>query len=155
QIAFRSERDGGGLYLMGATGESVRRLTDTGYDPAWSPDGKEIVYATQPGDDPRNWSAESRLYRISLAAPDRRLIPGAEGTQPSWSPNNLRIAYWSVPPGGGQRVIWTIPAAGGEPVRVTDDSSFNWSPAWSPDGRYLYFASDRGGSMNLWRVPID
>src|SRR5262249_60220624 len=28
-------------------------------------------------------------------------------------------------------------------------------PVWSPDGRYLYFSSDRGGTMNLWRVPID
>ena len=31
---------------MGATGESVRRLTDFGYNPAWSPDGKEIVFGT-------------------------------------------------------------------------------------------------------------
>jgi Tol biopolymer transport system component len=37
QIAFRSERDGGGLFVMGATGESVRRLTDPGYNPGWSP----------------------------------------------------------------------------------------------------------------------
>jgi Tol biopolymer transport system component len=29
------------------------------------------------------------------------------------------------------------------------------SPVWSPDGDYLYFASDRAGSMNLWRVPIN
>ncbi|MCA1603539.1 MAG: hypothetical protein LC776_18485, partial [Acidobacteria bacterium] len=28
-------------------------------------------------------------------------------------------------------------------------------PVWSPDGKYLYFASDRAGSMNLWRVPIE
>ena len=47
QIAFRSERGGGGIYLMEATGESVRRLTDFGYDPSWSPDGKEIVVATE------------------------------------------------------------------------------------------------------------
>jgi Tol biopolymer transport system component len=32
---------------MGATGESVRRLTNFGYNPAWSPDGKEIAWATQ------------------------------------------------------------------------------------------------------------
>jgi Tol biopolymer transport system component len=38
---------------------------------------------------------------------------------------------------------------------VVDDAFYNWSPAWSPDGRFLYFASNRGGSMNLWRVAID
>jgi Tol biopolymer transport system component len=31
----------------------------------------------------------------------------------------------------------------------------DWNPVWSPDGRYLYFSSDRGGSMNLWRVRIE
>jgi serine/threonine protein kinase/Tol biopolymer transport system component len=155
-IAFRSERDGGGLFLMGATGESVRRLTEAGYDPAWSPDGKEIVYATAPGDDPRDWGAHSRLWRIEVANPSRRrLVADVDGVQPSWSPGGRRIAYWSVPTGRGQRILWTIPASGGEPVRVTDDTSYNWSPAWSPDGRYLFFASDRKGSMNLWRVPID
>jgi Tol biopolymer transport system component len=33
--------------------------------------------------------------------------------------------------------------------------SLDWNPVWAPDGRHLYFASDRGGSMNLWRVPMD
>jgi Tol biopolymer transport system component len=31
---------------MDSTGESVRRVSDTGYTPAWSPDGKEIVVST-------------------------------------------------------------------------------------------------------------
>src|SRR6202022_848858 len=47
QIAFRSEREGGGIFVMGATGESVRRLTDFGFNPAWSPDGSEIPVATE------------------------------------------------------------------------------------------------------------
>ena len=47
QIVFRSERDGGGLYLMGATGESVRRLPISDIDPSWTFDGKEIVFATE------------------------------------------------------------------------------------------------------------
>src|SRR5438876_6321660 len=34
RVAFRSERDGGGIFLMGATGESVKRLTNFGYNPA-------------------------------------------------------------------------------------------------------------------------
>jgi Tol biopolymer transport system component len=44
---------------------------------------------------------------------------------------------------------------GGDPVTVVDDAFYNWSPVWSPDGGFLYFASNRGGSMNLWRVEID
>ena len=44
-IAFRSEREGGGIFVMGATGESVKRLTDFGFNPAWSPDSKEIACA--------------------------------------------------------------------------------------------------------------
>jgi Tol biopolymer transport system component len=51
--------------------------------------------------------------------------------------------------------LWTVAAAGGEPVRVTNDPALDWSPAWSHDGRYLYFSSDRSGGWNLWRVAID
>ena len=46
QIAFRSEREGGGIFVMGATGESVRRLTDDGYNPAWAPDGRQVAFST-------------------------------------------------------------------------------------------------------------
>jgi dipeptidyl aminopeptidase/acylaminoacyl peptidase len=31
----------------------------------------------------------------------------------------------------------------------------DWAPAWSPDGKYLYFASDRGGTMGIWRIPVN
>jgi Tol biopolymer transport system component len=51
--------------------------------------------------------------------------------------------------------VWTVSAEGGEPVAVTRGVATDWNPAWSPDGQYLYFASNRSGSMNLWRVRID
>jgi Tol biopolymer transport system component len=31
-------------------------------------------------------------------------------------------------------------------VEVTTDAAMDWNPVWSPDGKYLYFASDRGGA---------
>jgi hypothetical protein len=43
QIAYRSECDGGGIFVMGATGESARRITDACFNPSWSPDGKQLV----------------------------------------------------------------------------------------------------------------
>ena len=47
----------------------------------------------------------------------------------------------------------TEEASGG--VSVTNDAELDWNPVWSPDGRYVYFSSARGGTMNLWRVAID
>jgi serine/threonine protein kinase/Tol biopolymer transport system component len=155
QIAFRSERDGGGIFVMGSTGESPRRLTDIGYHPAWSPDGKTILYATQSFEDPRGRSASSEIWSVDLTGGERRLLIKADAVQPSWSPSGRRIAYWGVASGTSRRVVWTVAADGGEPVPVTEDASFNWSPVWSPDGRFLYFVSDRSGSMNIWRVGID
>jgi Tol biopolymer transport system component len=38
---------------------------------------------------------------------------------------------------------------------VTQDPAVDWSPVWSPDGRFIYFSSDRGGAMNLWRIAVD
>jgi serine/threonine protein kinase/Tol biopolymer transport system component len=155
-IAFRSERDGGGIFLMGATGENVRRLTTQGYYPAWSPDGQEIVYALGFFNyGPHNRSiVPSSLHVVNVQTGATRLLTAGDAVQPNWSPHHHRIAYWGIQR-GGQRDIWTIATAGGTPVPVTDDGAIDWNPVWSPDGQFLYFASDRSGSMNLWRVPID
>ncbi len=67
-IAFRSEREGGGLFLMGATGESVRRLTTGGFNPAWSPSGREIAFATQPVRDPAGRGARSQIWVLDVAS---------------------------------------------------------------------------------------
>ncbi len=66
-----------------------------------------------------------------------------------------RIAYWSLREHSGQRDVFTIAADGSDAQPETNDRDTDWAPRWSPDGRHLYFASDRGGTMNLWRVPID
>src|SRR6185295_18753422 len=154
QIAFRSERDGGGLLVMGATGESVRRLTDSGYNPAWTPDGKEIFFGTEGVEYPQGRTRASQIWRVEVATGRRRLVVGSDAVQPSLSPGGRRIAYWSVP-STANRVLWTSLPDGRDPVMLVNDAHLNWNPVWSPDGRYLFFASDRSGSMNLWRVPID
>jgi eukaryotic-like serine/threonine-protein kinase len=154
-IAFRSEREGGGIFLMGATGESVRRLTSFGFNPSWSPDGREILVASEGVSDPRVRKTQSEIWRVDVATGSRRQVTPGDAVQPSWSPHGRRIAYWGIPAGSAVRAIWTVPAGGGPPALVVRDNFLNWSPAWSPDGQYLYFASNRSGSMNLWRVPID
>jgi Tol biopolymer transport system component len=155
-IAFRSDREGGGIFVMGRTGEAVRRLTDAGYNPSWSPPGDEIVFA---GADvtttPASRGPASALWVVKVATGGKRQIAVEDGVQPDWSPHGDRIAFWAARGKQRQRDILTVPAGGGAPVLVTDDAALDWNPVWSPDGHYLYFSSVRAGSMNLWRVRID
>jgi Tol biopolymer transport system component len=157
RVAFRSERDRGGVFLMGATGESVRRLTDFGYFPAWSPDGKRLAVSTQEFDNPNSRRLDpSMIWVVDAQTGEKRQLTteaNGDAAQPSWSPGGARVVYWGKHQ-GGRRDLWTVAADGGEPVQLTDDDPFDWNPVWSADG-HVYFSSDRGGSMNLWRVPVD
>jgi hypothetical protein len=81
RVAFRSEREGGGLFLMGATGESVVRLSQDGYDPAWSPDGQWIVFSL----------AHGGTANVYVVRPDGTSLtqittePGVDQQHPVWT----------------------------------------------------------------------
>jgi Tol biopolymer transport system component len=155
-IAFRSERQGGGIFLMGTTGQSVVKVSDLGYSPSWSSDGKQILVGTEKIPQPSTRPSTSKLWVINTESGARRLLSEGDALQPTCSPHKQRIAYWSRPAKAGQReAISTIPFDGGDAVPVTDGATTDINPVWSPDGKYLYFSSNRGGSMNIWRVAID
>jgi eukaryotic-like serine/threonine-protein kinase len=154
QIAYSVE--GRGIFVMGATGESPRRLTTFGSDPAWSPDGRLLVFGSEEVITPYAVNSVGQLWIADVGGGAPTFLLGEPRNpvyQPSWSPSGRRIAFWVVR--GGQRDIATVAASGGEQVLVTDDVDVDWAPTWSPDGRHLYFASDRGGTMGLWRIGID
>lgn len=155
-IAFRSERDGGGIFVMEQTGENVRRIADFGFHPAWSPDGAKIFVSERAAAiHTVHTLPNSRLWEIDIATGEKRLIEaGGDAMMPSVSPNGKRVAFWFVADGKLPGIA-TVPVGGGTPIVVAEHEGSDWNPVWSPDGRHLYFASDRGGSMNFWRIPID
>lgn len=156
-IAFRSERDGGGVFIMGASGESIRRLSDKGpaFHPAWSPDSQEVIYTEERFKDPRERSIlPHRLWAVNIRTLEKRLITTQDVAQPQWSPNGYRLAYWASDE-KSQRDIWTMSPTGESIVQITNDAAIDWNPVWAPDGKYLYFVSDRSGGMQIWRVAID
>jgi serine/threonine protein kinase/Tol biopolymer transport system component len=155
QIAFRSERGGGGIFVMGATGESVRRVADRGHNPSWSPDGSRLVVSTERIIDPMSRQGLAELWIVDVATGQSERLYAGDAVQPAWSPDGQRIAFWRVDHNSGQRDLATITPQGGEPLPVTMDAPVDWNPVWAPDGGSLLFVSDRGGTMNLWRVPID
>jgi Tol biopolymer transport system component len=156
QIAFRSERGGGGIFVMGATGESVRRLSDVGHNPSWSPDGARLVVSTERIIDPMSRQGTAELWIIDAATGEASRRYAGDAVQPAWSPDGRRIAFWRVDGNTGQRDLATVEVEGqADSVAVTADVPVDWSPVWSLDGASLLFVSDRGGTMNVWRVPVD
>ena len=153
-IAFRSERGGGGIFVMRSDGSGVRRVVDSGYNPEWSPDGRQIVYAEESITRPEDRSGRvSQVWSVEVASGRKRLVVKDDGVQPQWSPNGQFIAYWAIDL-DGDRDLWTVRASGGTPVRITRDPFLDWNPVWSPDGAWIYFCSNRGGSMAIWRIAM-
>ena len=70
--------------------------------------------------------------------------------RPSVSPDGARLLYAAL----GD--LWTAPLDGSEaPLPVTRDTWLDTDPVWLPDGESVLFASDRGGTMDLWEKRLD
>jgi serine/threonine protein kinase len=156
RIAFRSEREGGGILVMGRTGESPRIVAEKGFSPAWSPDGKQIAYSTRPF---LSWDQApapgGAIWAVEVSSGEKRQLFAEDGAQPQWSPHGHRVAFVTAR-GQFSQDIQTVAADGaGGAVPVTTGTPIDWNPTWSADGGHIYFVSDRGGSMNLWRVGIE
>jgi serine/threonine-protein kinase len=147
---------GGGIFVVGATGESPRRLTTFGANAAWSPDGRRIVFGSEEVRSAYNVNSSGTLWTVDVAGGTPVRIDSGEVMgmyQPAWSPSGARIAFWSTR--GGQRDLETMRADGSDRTLVTNDPAVDFAPAWSADGKWIYFASDRGGTLGIWRVAID
>ncbi len=97
EIAFYSARLGGGIFIMGATGENVRRLTDAGFHPAWSPDGSEVACGEDSATPLGRGNVPSKLWAVNVTSGEKRLITEGDAVEPSWSPHGHRIAYGGLP----------------------------------------------------------
>ena len=67
--------------------------------------------------------------------------------RPRISPDGTRIAFAAL------HDIWVLTIGDPVPVRITDGIGENTTPAWSPDGEWIAFSSDRAGDHDLWLVP--
>ncbi|HLA96797.1 MAG TPA: hypothetical protein VK612_13830, partial [Pyrinomonadaceae bacterium] len=97
----------------------------------------------------------SSLWIVKVQTGEKRQLIEMDAMQPSWSPDGKWIAFWFMQPGGSKRDVAIVPAAGGDAVVVSKEGQTNWNPVWAPNGKYLYFVSDRGGNMGFWRIGIN
>ena len=149
-IAFESTRDGNSeIYVMDAAGGDVRRLTSGGTEdrsPAWSPDGERIVFLSD-----REHPKRFDLYTMRADGSDvQRLTSDRTIWSPQYSPDGRMLAIQA----GGD--IELVPAAGGPGKRLTYAPANGMSPAWSPDGTRLVFATTRhDGKPEIFTMNAD
>jgi len=138
------------IWSVPPLGGTPRKLIEGGLNANWSRDGSKLVFER----GTEIWIADSdgtnqrKVDGIPPIADLRR------DRMPSLSPDGSLIAYFQVTTSGVLGDFWVIPAAGGQPRRLTSDIAEGSSPAWSPDGKYVVFASERGGSLTLWKIPV-
>ena len=121
----------------------------------WSPDGRSVLVSRY--DD----SSPSSIWQIfvdpslSWKSPAREIIsdPNFDLYQPHFSPDSRWIAFNAV--NSLTSTIYAIPAAGGPWIRITDGKQWDDKPRWSPDGKTIYFLSQRKGFLNVSGVHFD
>ena len=136
------------IYDLGGTQSGEMTIHPEDAAPSWSPDGTQIVFASNKHGD-RRW----RLYVISPGEVRGEGQEWGYGRMPAWSPTGSRIAYQGCDERGDNCGIWVIKPGGFSPARLTSHAS-DTAPAWSPDGTQLAFISLRTGNWEIWVVDV-
>ena len=157
------------LYVFDVVTRKLVNLTPGVYDeylPAWSPDGKQLVFSSKRGPDPdRHNNFDLFLIDAQAGATARSLttneVPDSApnyGSRPAWSPDGKTIAF--VQGGPKEQLVYAlhqlmaVPVSGGTPRALTAGLDRNTTkPQWAHDGKSLYFLLEDDRAVSLARVP--
>jgi WD40 repeat protein len=135
KVAFAALGD---IYVMtiGARPENITNDKYFDTDPAWSPDGRQLVYSSDKG------GGLLQLWiRDMTTGQDRQLTNLT--TQPlgaAWSPDGQRIAFYDVNAMWGEATLSVADVSTGKVTKIHDPLFGPGTPAWSPDGKRVAVA---------------
>jgi Tol biopolymer transport system component len=127
----------------------VGNLTNCSGSHGFSPDGKWFALTCAATDNP-----DRRVYIIPATGGTPRLVTQNTGWFHSWSPDGKTIAF-TRGAGHGSGNIYSISVDGGPETALTTGTGLSDDPDYSPDGKYIYFNTDRWGGMQIGRMRPD
>lgn len=155
QIAYvqRNPKGGKDIWVVHFDGSNRRRLVSNGHlnlMPAWSPDGRHVVFTSFMDGRPNLYRVELGTGRVHRLSQRRGSYTGAV-----FSPNGQHLAFSWGTPDGGSSDIYTTTAGGDKMKRLTDAWGIDTSPTWSPDGKMIAFVSERFAHPHLFLMNAD
>jgi Tol biopolymer transport system component len=146
----------GHMYSAPATGGGTPQLIDTGSATScsgshgFSPDGKWLaITCASPG------HTERRVSIIPATGGEPRILTQTTGYFHSWSPDGKTILFTRGGPQRGMGNIYSISVDGGPETALTTGTGLSDDPDFSPDGKWVYFNTDRWGGMQIGRMHPD
>lgn len=125
------------------------------HSPDVSPDGRRVAYVTnRAGVTSLRTAARSSGGALEH---ERLLVASGRDEQaftPRFSPDGARVAY-GVWRSGGERDLRIVELETGAFVDLWHDRALDQQPSWSPDGKTLYFTSDRSGVANVYAYELE
>lgn len=169
RIAFRSEKDGGGIYVVPTLGGDPILLVPGGRNPRFSPDGRWIAYWAGRADAALS-KGSTAVFIIDAAGGQPRAIHAEMGAAfyPAWSPGSDRLLVFGFKDSEEQYDYWALPVDGGEATKTGGYPSLQkqgligvvqlgaeWPFVWlgSPSSHVL-FERTLGDSSNLWEADL-
>lgn len=147
-IAFVDETADENIWEI-ASGQSPRlliRSTRADHSQQFSPDGTQIVFASDRTGNYEIWLADAD-GKNQWQLTDTKESAGS----PRFSPDGKFVAFDAQT--AGSSAVYVVSINGGAARQLTLDNNKNALPAWSVDGNSIFFVSNRSGSDQIWKMP--
>ncbi|MCC6691338.1 MAG: PD40 domain-containing protein, partial [Bacteroidia bacterium] len=172
-IAFASDRSGNyDVYIIPVEGGTAKRLTyysTSDYPSCFTPDGSSVLFSSSRMDNVENIqfpsSVLSELYSVPVKGGKETQVLAIPAVDARWDKAGNRLLFhdrkgyedtWRKHHTSSvARDLWMYNKNENKFTKLTDFAGEDRNPVWSPDEKEIYFLSEKSGSFNIWKMPVE